>query len=333
MKAQRIIAAVAIAAGIGAAGRYFFQRSRSIARVAPELKNAGLWLPLDLTNRAGLTIARRMLARTTEPVADVAVESVHIDGGLDGYLYTPAGSAPRGALLWIHGGGLVAGQPEADHDFCSRVARDAGCRVLSVRYRLAPEHPFPAGFDDVFAGLLWLHHHAEELGLDAGRIAVGGASAGGGLAAVVAQRAHDQGVPVAFQALVYPMLDDRTVLTSTPQRSAALGWTAPSNRYAWTAYLGRKPRFTESRQYVATSRREDLTGLPPAWIGVGDLDLFRDEDLDYARRLGDVGVTTETRVEPGMYHAADVALATTVPSMARFQQSLVDALSAAIGGR
>ena len=198
------------------------------------------------------------------------------------YVYdTPTRPRPTGVLLWIHGGGYVMGDPRGDHDVCSQHARDLGIVVVNVDYRLAPEHPFPAALEDCYAALRWVHENADELGIDPSRIAVGGGSAGGGLAAALAQLAHDRGeVPVCFQYLVYPMLDDRTTLVR--KRPRTLVWTPGANLFGWTSYLGHPPGLEESRPYAVPARREDLSGLPPAWIGVGDIDLFYEEDVAYA---------------------------------------------------
>ena len=206
-------------------------------------------------------------------MAGVTISSRDVPDGQEAFLYEPIGRThPTGALLWIHGGGMILGHPEGDHDLCSRIARDLGILVVSVRYRLAPEHPFPAGFDDCFAALRWLHDNATDLGVENSRIAVGGSSAGGGLAAAVAQKAHDEGVPLRFQLLLYPMLDDRTVLLRDTEGRGRITWTPRSNAYAWTCYLGHPPGAVEPPPYAAPARREDLTGLAPAWIGVGNLD-------------------------------------------------------------
>jgi len=237
---------------------------------------------------------------------------------------------PSGALVWIHGGGLVMGTPGQGDGLCSRIAAELGVLVVSVDYRLAPEDPFPAGLDDCFAALEWVHERADELGVDRERVAIGGDSAGGGLAATLAQRAHDHGmVPVCFQLLQYPMLDDRTALRSGPD---ALVWTRRSNRWAWGAYLGHPASVNESRPYASAARRVDLSGLPPAWIGVGNIDLFHDEGVDYASRLAAAGVPCDLYVEPGMYHAAE-QLMPGAPSMAQFVERLVAALNAAIGAQ
>ena len=149
---------------------------------------------------------------------------------------------PSGALVWTHGGGFVLGTPAVGHEFCSRVAAELGAFVVSVDYRLAPEHPFPVPLEDAYTGLRWLSEHASELGVDPARLAVGGDSAGGGLAASLAQLAHDRAeVPVCFQLLVYPMLDDRTTLRVDHGGTGDFVWTPSSNRFGWACYLGQPP--------------------------------------------------------------------------------------------
>ena len=327
LTATRALALAGAALTVGA-----LRRRRTIVAVPPELRTPNLWLPLAVGNSLALAIGRRLFLRATEPVAGVAVARHDVPGGRDVFVYEPTGRPrPSGALLWIHGGGFILGTPEGDHELCSRIARDLGIVVVSTRYRLAPEHPFPAGLDDCVAALRWLHDSAAGLGVDGMRIAVGGGSAGGGMAAAVAQRATDEQISVAFQLLVYPMLDDRTVLRRDHGGTGRLVWTPRSNAYAWTSLLGHRPDGADPRPYAVPARREDLSGLPPAWIGVGSLDLFRDEDLAYARRLEEAGVPVAVVVEPGMYHAAELELHTTVPSMRAFQQAMFDALAAGLG--
>jgi acetyl esterase/lipase len=192
---------------------------------------------------------------------------------------------------------------------------------------LAPENPFPAPLDDCMTTLGWMREHADALGIDADRIAVVGASAGGGLAAAVAQRSHDEGIALRAQGLVYPMLDDRTVLKDDHEGRGGIVWTPESNRFAWTAYLGREPRMSDAPAYAAPARRDDLSELPPAWIGVGDLDLYYGEDVAYAQKLRASGVACELVRVPRMYHAAD-GFAQKAPSMEAFMQGLVDHLKA-----
>jgi acetyl esterase/lipase len=307
---------------------------RLVAPVAADLRVPPLYVPMSIRGDASLRVARALMERAAPPVGDgveVRTEHVPAAAGRDAIrvlVYERADRPrPSGALVWIHGGGLVMGTAEAGNDLCSRFASELGILVVSVDYRLAPEHPFPAGLDDCVAGLAWVHAHASELGVDASRVAVGGDSAGGGLAACVAQVAHDRGdLPLQLQVLLYPMLDDRT---AAREDRDGLVWSNASNRYSWGAYLGHAPGQPEDRPYAAAARRDDLSGLAPAWIGVGDLDLFHDEDVDYAARLRAASVPCELHVVPGMYHAAD-RLAPTAPSMRELHQRMLAALADAV---
>jgi acetyl esterase/lipase len=264
-------------------------------------------------------VVARSFDRTTEVVADVSCERVELATN-DHFVYRPVHrSAPSGAILWIHGGGLLMGRAEASHEFCSAVARDLGIVVVSVNYRLAPEHPFPAGFEDCVASWRWLMAHTEALGVDPSRIAVGGDSAGGGLAAALAQWVRDthEGA-LAGQLLKYPMLDDRTTERSDRE---GLIWLAASNRFAWSAYLRTTPPETP---YAVPGRRATCEGLAPAWIGVGTLDLFYDEDCQYAADLTAAGVPTTLVTVPLMYHGTDV-LRPDAPAMVNFHASFLRA--------
>ncbi|HVG84554.1 MAG TPA: alpha/beta hydrolase [Vicinamibacterales bacterium] len=307
------------------------RKARALRGVAPGLRS-----PVALLVPSMSALALRAIRASPAPPAaapaggGVTVRQETVDGGQDVYVYTPA-TPNGGALLWMHGGGTIIGAPEIDHQRCIRIARDNGVVVVSTRYRLAPEHPFPAAHDDCFAALRWLHDSAMDLGVDPARVAVGGASAGGGLAAGVVQRAVDESVPVAFQLLIYPMLDDRTPTRPADHRGA-LVWTRRSNAFAWDAYLGAGHATRDVPAYSAPGRRTDLAGLPPAWIGVGDLDLFHDEDLDYARRLEAAGVPVELVVEPGMYHAADLFAARTT-SMRAFTTAAIRAVGRGVDPR
>nr|WP_240189220.1 alpha/beta hydrolase [Nakamurella flavida] len=274
-----------------------------------------------------------------DPGPDVRAREITVpgyDGGPEvslRLLRPAAASGPVPLLLWIHGGGLIIGRPEQDERSSLGFVRELGIAVASVRYRLAPEHPAPAAVDDVFAGLRGLLDRADELGIEASRVAVGGASAGGGLAAALAHRMHDtrrDGEPaVAFQLLVYPMLDDRTVTRPGHRVPHVRAWTPRSNRFGWTSYLGREPGSPEVPTYSVPARREDLTGLPPAWIGVGSLDLFHDEDVAYARRLRDADVPCALDVVPGAFHGFDALLPRAAVSRT-FWRSQADALRGAL---
>jgi acetyl esterase/lipase len=211
------------------------------------------------------------------------------------------------ALLWIHGGGYVMGDIDQDDRLMKQMVRRVGCVVVSVDYRLAPENPFPAPVEDCYAGLKWLFAHAGELQVEPSRIAIGGASGGGGLTAGLALLTRDRGeVPVAFQLLIYPMIDDRNVTAASYAITDPRMWNRESNRLAWKAYLGRDGGGTGVSPYAAASRAPDLTGLPPAYIPVGALDLFVDENIEYAQRLIQAGVPTELHVYPGAFHGFDV---------------------------
>jgi acetyl esterase/lipase len=233
-------------------------------------------------------------------------------------------------LLHIHGGGYILGAPMAFLPGVLRYAKPAGCLVVSVDYRLAPETRFPGSLNDNYAALLWLHRHAEELGIDPARIAVAGESAGGGHAAALAIHARDRGeVPILFQLLIYPMLDDRTGSTrKVPPQIGRISWGEAGNRYGWTALLGVQAGSATVPDGSVPARVENLTGLPPAFIGVGAIDLFVDEDIEYARRLIDAAVPTELLVVPGAYHAFDLMVPDARVSKA-FVQSITVALERA----
>jgi len=220
-------------------------------------------------------------------------------------LYQPtATTQPTAGLLWLHGGGYVSGSVEGEEIRARALAAELGCVLVSVEYRLAPETPFPGPIEDCYAALCWLYTNAAELGVDAARLAVGGGSAGGGLAAALALLARDRGeVPLIFQALMAPMLDDRTVTLDPPHPyTGEFIWTHESNRFGWTAWLGAEPGGADVSPYAAAARADDLAGLPAAFIAVGALDLFLEECLTYAQRLIRAGVPTELHVYPGVYH-------------------------------
>ena len=222
-------------------------------------------------------------------------------------IYRPARApSPAPALYWVHGGGLVMGSVAQNDDMCAAIADRLGIVVASVEYRLAPEHPYPAPLEDCYAGLRWLAGHADELGIDRTRIAIGGASAGGGLAAGLALLARDRGeVAVCFQLLVYPMLDDRNVTPSSHAIVDPKVWNREANAAGWNAYLAGRAGADDVEPYAAPARATDLAGLPPAYIDVGDLDLFLDEDIAYAQALMRAGVPVELHVYPGAFHGSN----------------------------
>lgn len=211
------------------------------------------------------------------------------------------------ALYWIHGGGYVMGDIDQDDRLMKQMVKRIGCVAASVDYRLAPENPFPAPVEDCYAGLKWLYSHAGEFGVDRSRIAIGGASGGGGLCAGLALLVRDRGeVPVIFQLLIYPMIDDRNATPASYAITDPRMWNRNSNHLGWKAYLGRDGGGADVSPYAAASRATDLKNLPPAYIPVGALDLFVDENIEYAQRLIQAGVPTELHVYPGAYHGFDL---------------------------
>lgn len=315
--------------GVGIA--WGLHREAQIRRVPRELRSLNLRRPLPLWH-VSLVPTLRHLTDVPTAVPDGVEVREAMAGSVRVLVYEPAGrQQPTGAVVWMHGGGLMLGRAENAHERCSALARDLGVLTVSVDYRLAPEEQFPAAIDDCMTALRWVHAEATELGVDATRIAIGGDSAGGGLAAALAQRAHDEDVPVALQVLIYPMLDDRTGLAGDRRGiRGPLTWTPTSNSIGWAAYLGHPAGEDEERAYAVPARRADLSGLAPAWIGVGEFDLFHDEDSEYARRLRDAGVACELVTVPGMYHGAD-AVQPSPPSMVGFLASATAALGRAIG--
>jgi acetyl esterase/lipase len=205
-------------------------------------------------------------------------------------------------IYYIHGGGMILGNVAGEDANAAMVCDQVGAVVVSVEYRLAPENPHPAPAEDCYAGLRWMADNAAELGVDPARLGLYGASAGGGLVIAVALMARDRGGPaLKFMMPIYPMLDDRNETASSQEITDVGIWDRAGNIEAWAWYLGGKP----ADQYAAPARAEDLAGLPPAFIDVGTVDLFRDEDIAFAQRLMAAGVPTEFHVNPGSYHASE----------------------------
>jgi acetyl esterase/lipase/uncharacterized protein YndB with AHSA1/START domain len=208
--------------------------------------------------------------------------------------------------MWVHGGGLVLGSPRLDDRRCALLCAALGITVVSAAYRTAPQHPYPAALDDCAAAWTWLQTHSVDLGIDPHRVVLAGASAGGGLAAALAQRLRDEGAcPPRGQLLVYPMLDDRTAADTSGDAQGHIVWTNLSNRTGWTAYLGHAPGGPTAPPYAVPARCDDLAGLPPAWIGVGTADLFAAECGEYARRLRVSDVPVELDVVEDAPHGFD----------------------------
>lgn len=219
-----------------------------------------------------------------------------------------ADAPPRPAVLHIHGGGYIVGSVAEGIVPLQQLSAAHGCVIVSVDYRLAPETHFPGSLEDNYAALRWLHANAKELGVDRNRIALLGESAGGGHVAALAIAARDRGeVPVAMQVMLYPMLDDRTGSSrAVPRHLGVFVWDAAANRFGWSSLLGVPAGSASVPRGAVPARVENLRGLPPAFIAVGSIDLFVEEDIAYARRLVRAGVPTELFVAPGGYHGFDI---------------------------
>lgn len=287
--------------------------------VDPQLVAAlEMFAPLDM-ELSRIDETRALFSSMNPPVESYARPSVSIETvavpGPEGApdvpvtLYRPVqADGPLPVLLHIHGGGYLFGSAAGSGPANVRTASELQCVVAAVDYRLAPETRAPGAVEDCYAVLAWLHRNADVLGIDKARIAVGGESAGGGLAAALALLARDRGeYPLCFQMLIYPMLDDRTAARADVNPHVGhFVWKPEYNLLGWSAYLGVKPGSADVSPYAAAARAKDLAGLPPAYICVGSLDLFLEEDMDYARRLMAAGVTVELQVYPGAYHAFEM---------------------------
>ncbi|MGW6770212.1 alpha/beta hydrolase [Streptomyces sp. NPDC055037] len=218
-------------------------------------------------------------------------------------------SGPLPVIYYIHGGGMIlGGYRQALAMYAEAWARGVGCALVSVEYRLAPEHPHPAPVEDCYAGLVWTAEHGAEIGLETDRIVVAGTSAGAGLAAAVALMCRDQGGPhLIGQMLMCPMLDDRNDTPSARQMRGLGVWDQSANEVGWTALLGDRQGGPDVSPYAAPARAENLSGLPPAFIDVGSAETFRDEDVTYASRIWQAGGIAELHVWPGGFHGFSMA--------------------------
>ncbi|GIG55913.1 esterase [Longispora fulva] len=285
-----------------------------------------LFPPADLDDPAS---ARRYLAGLAAAgpapdTSDLTIEDRTVPPDVPVRIYRPRQA--RGAIVWLHGGGFCMGDLDTEHPWASRLALGSGALVVSVGYRLAPEHPFPAGLDDAYAAVTWAAGHVAEFGVDPARLAVGGHSAGAGLAAAVALRARDQrGPAIAFQLLNQPELDDRQdtwsarAFTGTP-------WMNRSKLAAtWRHYLGGQT----ASAYAAVARAGDLSDLPPAYVATAEFDPLRDEGIGYALRLLQAGVSVELHQWPGTFHGSQAILSADVSQrqIAEFAAALRRALA------
>jgi len=254
--------------------------------------------------------ANRMLLNEQVPLSDEVERTDVVVPGPDGdpeirlRVHRRKGlEGPRPCLFWIHGGGYVLGAPEQDDLRFDRWCQRFDLVGVAVQYRLAPENPYPAGVEDCYAGLSWVKSHGGEIGVDAGRVGIGGPSGGGGLAAALGLMVRDRGdFEIDYQMLIYPMIDDtRTSVTANWDVPV---WDTGSNEFGWTSYLGELAG-GEIPTHAAPSRERDLSGLPSTYIMTGSLDAFCDEDIDYAKRLNQCGVPVEFHLYPGAPHGFD----------------------------
>lgn len=276
-----------------------------LERINPELRRLYRWLPHIRMDYTWVLRLLRFLPAPPTPARDregVEIEDHQLaTAGLRTYI--PRERHADAALLWIHGGGMIIGSNVMNDRECIRYAKELGILVASVEYRLAPEHPFPAPLDDCHAAWAWLQERAGQLQIDRARIVVSGQSAGGGLAASLAQRVFDAGgVQPVGQALFCPMLDDRTAARRELDVIRHKLWNNQSNRAGWSHYLGHPAGEPEERKHAVPARRDDLAGLPQAWIGIGDADLFLEESQDYRARLEAAGTPCDFYTAPGGFH-------------------------------
>lgn len=303
------------------------------SRIDAELRPLIDLLPdnLKVITRDSLADVRNNeLAAPPPPDSPVNVEQRRVagpDGEVPVLVMRVPSDRPQPALLWVHGGGYIMGS--ADDNRARMIAETLGVTVVSVEYRLAPEHPFPAGPEDCYAALGWLFENASELNVDPDRIAIGGASAGAGMAAgvVLMNRDRDQHL-LCFQLLLYPMIDNLHATESGSIDDHPV-WSRPTSFNAWEMYLDGVPG-EDASPYAAAARAADLSGLPPAYVCVGSEDLFRDEDVKYAARLSEACVPTELAVYPGLFHGADIFAPHTKVSQ-RLRKGFLIALADALG--
>lgn len=275
-----------------------------LSMVAPELQRYVRRIPpLPLGSNWGRRFVRWLGSRIPAKQFDGVTIEQRNDLKPPMRIYRPAVCHSNAALFWIHGGGMIIGQASQDDQWCATTAQQLGLVVVSVEYRLAPEHPFPAPLDDCLAGWQWLQQQATMLGIDPARVVLGGESAGGGLAASLAQRLCDLGSTQPIGQLLFcPMLDDRTTTNAELSIIDHFVWNNRKNMIGWHSYLATKPGIGTLPAYAVPARRENLHGLPPTWIGVGDIDLFYQEDRLYGDRLQAAGVDVTFEVVTGGPH-------------------------------
>jgi len=309
--------------------------AQTVPYVDPELRAAVQAMQQRQSTQAAAS-ANRERPQTPAPQATQGNVTKRLIPGSNGapdvviHIINGGRSGARPAILHMHGGGYIMGAAAMSFPQLIPLSQALDCVIVSVDYRLAPATPFPGSLEDNYAALLWLYKNAVELGIDKSRIAVLGESAGGGHAAMLAIAARDRGeVPILFQALIYPMLDDRTGSTrQAPSHIGTLVWTAELNRRGWTALLGVPAGSERVPDGAVPARIADISNLPPTYIAVGALDLFVDEDIAYAQRLINAGIPVEMHIVPGAYHGFDI-FAPQAAITQRFRATLTGALERA----
>lgn len=307
----------------------------------PDLRSSAMQIQPMMEQFLPMTVEKleswRALTESNSPppLTDLAVDEREIRNAAGGtnvtvYVINAMPDQARPGILHVHGGGFYAGSARASLRQMQQMAKALDCTIVTVEYRLAPEVCYSGSVEDTYTALCWMHENAEAIGVDRTRIAVMGESAGGGLAVLLCAAARQRGGPaILFQALSYPMLDDRTGTTRpAPRHIGAIGWNAAANRFGWQCFLGQEPGGSKVPSAAVPARIMCLAGLPPAFIGVGALDLFVEENIEFAGRLIQAGVPTELLVVPGAFHAFDTVAQETAISR-RFAAARADALSRA----
>ncbi|MCC5581734.1 alpha/beta hydrolase [Microtetraspora sp. AC03309] len=291
-------------------------------RMDPELAEALKAVPMtsagvfDLSDlegtRAGVRAMAESIADTIPDEPTITAHEIHVPRAegpdVPILLLRPQNApGPLPVIVWFHGGGQVLGFAAQDAPWLKPLCAALGCAIVSVDYRLAPETPAPGAAEDGYTAYRWISENATDLGLDPTRVGLAGQSGGGGIAAATALLVRDRAAATPlFQLLMYPMLDDRNTTDSSHEITDIGIWDRSTNILAWQAILGDRAGTEDVTSYCAASRATDLAGLPPTFIGVGELDVFRDENLDYAARLRAHGVSVELHLYPGAYHAFDL---------------------------
>lgn len=279
-----------------------------INHIHPELRKATASFPkLPISSAFGRFLTRALLPLLlpkTKTPAGITIQQLKTPSGISLRIYTPEGQRTRAAMLYMHGGGMMIGSPSMDDALLASTASELDIVIVSPDYRVAPENPFPAAIDDCHEAFHWMLENHSQRQIDPNRIAIGGESAGGGLAAGLVLRIHDEGgvQPVA-QWLFCPMLDDRTALDRSLDAVDHFVWNNKLNLVGWRSYLGNKLGTQQVSEYAAPARRQHFRGLPKTWIGGGDVELFYKENKAFADNLSAAGIDCVLDVVSGAPHS------------------------------